>query len=155
MRISVEVGGIKETLAEFNRFDLEMTKAIKSALTRSANRIRKTARALAPMDPDHDEVHADRPNERLSMNLRQSIKLKYSNDRFSVSIYPRRYYAHWVEFGTEHSRAQPFLHPAYDREVGFYIKTVRKAIQKVMDKRNGVPPKVKRARGGKARGGAA
>lgn len=150
MRISVEVGGIRETLAEFSRFDLEMTKAIKRALTRSANKIRKTARLLAPSDPDHDKVHANRPNERLGMTLRQSIKLKYSNDRFTVSIYPRRYYAHWVEFGTEHSQAQPFLHPAYDQEVGNYIKTVRQAVQKVMAKRNGVPPKLKRSRGGAA-----
>lgn len=151
MRIAVEVGGVKEVLAEFSRFDLEMTKAIKRALSTSANRIRKTARILAPSDPDHAKVHANRKNERLDETLRQSIKLKYSNDRFSVSIYPRRYYAHWVEFGTEHSRAQPFLHPAYDQNVGLYIKTVKKAVQRVMNKRNGVTPRVRKPR---AKGGA-
>ena len=135
MRMSVRVDGVDRVLANFSLFDLEMTKEIRKGLSKSGTAIKKRAKIMAPKDPNHEKHHAARPNEKLAMTLSQSIKMKYSRDRLSIAIYPRRYYGHWVEFGTEHSKKQPFLHPAFEAEVNTYVRNIEKAVSKIIQRR--------------------
>ena len=91
MNITVTVEGVEQTLASFNRYDMETRNAIKEIVTRNAKAVRKTAKQRAPVGP--------------TGNFKRSISVKAVRDMdgLSKTVVPRQGKAphrHFVHDGT-------------------------------------------------------
>lgn len=127
-KISIKMEGLDEAIAAFNRFDRDSREAMRKAVKKSSNRLRKGIIARAPQGP--------------TGNLKKSIGTKYAKDGLSSQVGPRSgkggSHAHLVEFGhvvvmngkvMGHSPAKPFITPAAEDEKPKYLDDIRKGIK--------------------------
>lgn len=101
-------------------------RAGKKALRQGANVIMKEARWLAVAG------HPGFPN-RLTGRMAKSI---YTHDRgvvgdniiFSIDVKSLAWYARFVEFGTSHARAYPFMRPAAENKAGDAVQAIAEVL---------------------------
>jgi HK97 gp10 family phage protein len=114
-------------LAQFEEMLLAMgTKAARAAgrasLRQGANVITQESRRLATAG------HPAYPNKITG----RMVKAIYTHDRgivgdniiFSIDVRPSAFWARFVEFGTSHSRAYPFMRPAAETKAGEAVETL-------------------------------
>ena len=106
--------------------DKVMQEAIRNQMKKSGEQERDLAKEFAPIGE--------------TGVLRDSIVVEFSPD-FLVyevtsdpSLFPDRYYAPYVEFGTYLSPAQPFLRPAHDVMVPIVREDISKQIRASLDR---------------------
>ena len=58
--------------------------------------------------------------------LKRSIMLSFEDQGKTAVIEPKVHYAGYVEFGTRFMEAQPYLRPAYNRQVQIFKEDLRK-----------------------------
>lgn len=117
IRMSVNIVGMNEVIGRLNKLDVASRVAVRSEVTKSANRIRKAARQRVPIN---------------TKKLQQSIRARYSTDKLSAEIGPTIFYAHFVEFGTVDTPAKPFMHPSWEEERPKYMDAIKKAMRGAM-----------------------
>lgn len=93
--------------SEVNRLAADLTSAgplaqakAKQAIAKTAYDIEADAKAKAPVDTG---------------NLRNSIGTDITDGGYAAEIGPSASYGAYVEMGTRHMAAQPYLGPAFDR----------------------------------------
>jgi HK97 gp10 family phage protein len=93
----------------------EVNKAALAALQRSAMRIEKTAKTLCPYDTG---------------TLRRSIGVSepIAERGTAYLVGPHTSYDAYVEFGTRHMPAQPYLRPAYEAEIPMLKEAMHQAV---------------------------
>jgi len=99
-------------------------KVIRSATLSGAGIIRKEARSRVSVDDG---------------TLKKSIssKLKDKSDThvaYSVGPTNKAFYGTFIEFGTEHIRAKPFLRPAFDEKKGEAARKIEERLAKGIEK---------------------
>lgn len=102
--ITLQVHGTKELMADLRKAKVDVQNDARRVLREMADKIADDARGRVPVDTGL---------------LKNSIKLSVSKRQLEASVSAGgkvrgkdAYYAQFVEFGTKHSPAQPFLYPA-------------------------------------------
>lgn len=131
---SVTVTGLKELENGIRVLPESVTKALRQVAMITATRVMERAKPRTPYDPQHRDVK--RPH------LRDTYKIvpDDANKQFKVevggTVLPML--PVWLEFGTAHMTARPFLRPAADAEEQQYkqamINAAEAIVTKVLDK---------------------
>ncbi len=102
--ITLQVHGTKELMADLRKAKVDVQNDARRVLREMADKIADDARGRVPVDTGL---------------LKNSIKLSVSKRQLEASVSAGgkvrgkdAYYAQFVEFGTKHSPAQPFLYPS-------------------------------------------
>lgn len=102
--ISVRVEGMEEILRDLRKAQADVQQEAREVLKEQAKIIRDDARSRCPEDTG---------------TLKRSVRSSVSREKLDASVSAGgkvrgkdAYYAQFVEFGTKHSPAQPFLYPA-------------------------------------------
>lgn len=128
----LRVEGVSGMIANIYSAQEWLQRRIRWRTVNTAQRIKNRAKGLAPVDRGY---------------LRSSITYRVSDDELVFEVYcdPEVFaqiptgaeepYDVFVEFGTSTTRAQPFLYPAWEAEIGGYVdgigRDIRKAIQMI------------------------
>lgn len=121
MQIKVDIKGMGELVGKLNKMNQMAAVRVEEQVKKSAGKIRKSMKARVRIDTG---------------GLKKSIKAKYSKDKLSASIGPQgkgAWKAHFTEWGTVHSSAEPFATPAWEENKNDYIDGMKKALNKVVD----------------------
>jgi len=111
--LSAKMSGMERLTAQLNAYRTQAAAKIDEALAVSAEQIADDAKALAPVD---------------SGATRDSIEAaKDSYQRYKVAA--TLPYALFLEFGTVHMAAQPFLFPAYEKNRNVVLDNLKKALK--------------------------
>lgn len=116
----LKVHGLAELTRKIAEMSPEMEKQIQKQIVTSAGKVRKTARLRV---------------RKRTRKLEKAIRVKYEKGKLAASIGPRgknAWYAHFVEFGTEHSAAFPFMVPSWEEERPQYIADMTKLVRDVV-----------------------
>lgn len=62
-------------------------------------------------------------------NLRRSIGLEITDGGMTADVTPTAEYAAYVELGTRHMEAQPYLKPAFDEQKEKFKKDMKKLVE--------------------------
>jgi HK97 gp10 family phage protein len=102
--ITVRVEGMEEILRDLRKAKADVQGEARAVLKEQAKVIRDDARSRCPEDTG---------------TLKRSVRSSVSREKLDASVSAGgkvrgkdAYYAQFVEFGTKHSPAQPFLYPA-------------------------------------------
>ncbi len=94
--------------------------AVRDALEESANDVANTARALAPIDPRDPAPGA------LKASIRTHVRRREAEVTAGDEV---AYYARFVEHGTRHASAHPFLVPAAEMHREAVVRKMVAAIR--------------------------
>ena len=124
--ISVRVEGMEEILRDLRKAQADVQQEAREVLKDQAKVIRDDARSRCPEDTGT-----------LKKSVRSSVSRKGLNASVSAGGKVQgkdAYYAQFVEFGTKHSPAQPFLYPAgraHEKETEeMLVKVLTDAVRK-------------------------
>jgi HK97 gp10 family phage protein len=121
LQIKVDIKGMDELVGKLNKMNQMAAVRVEEQVTKSGGKIRKSGKARVAVD---------------SGELKKAIRMKRSKDRLSATIGPQgkgAWKAHFIEFGTVESSAQPFMTPAYEENKNDYIDGMKKALNKAVD----------------------
>lgn len=116
--ITLRVEGIPELREQFARLkDSTQRAVVRRALRAGVVPVKEEAERLAAYDPASDGPH-------LRDNL--LVRTRISSEEMSASLgFDRRvFHGQFVELGTQHMPAQPFLRPALDTKQGVAIEAI-------------------------------
>lgn len=115
MRVDVdlEMKGIEKAIKNIKGYEFRKVKSIRKSVAETAIKIETQATAAAPVDTG---------------NLKNSINTQYYQNGLTAEIGTPVEYGPYVEFGTRHMKAQPYLLPAYDRNVKSFKDEIKKII---------------------------
>lgn len=145
------ISGLKEVKAKLQQLPEEIgNKAVRTALRQASKLVRDAAynNALAVDDPTTGRRIADNVVLQYASKLFKRTNGNVVAYRIGVSTQrgriptpnrdtgPRGSTPHWhlVEFGTEHSRAQPFMRPALDNNLEMVTNTFVAKFSQQIDK---------------------
>lgn len=123
---SVRVSGVTGLIANIYAADREVTRAVQRATKRAADDVEALAKQLAPVDTGR---------------LKRSITKRVSPGGLTFEVFPDpavfagdnvQDYSPFVEFGTIHSPAQPFLFPAMEAIAPHYRRDVSDAVRRAL-----------------------
>ena len=112
-KVTLEVRGVKETLANINLANSRVRKAVQEQVGKSALNIQREAKKRCPVDTGA---------------LRNSITVDFYGE-MSAQIGPHMPYAPYVEFGTRKMPAKPYLFPAFEEERPKFEEELARAIK--------------------------
>ncbi|WP_193063468.1 HK97-gp10 family putative phage morphogenesis protein [Oceanobacillus oncorhynchi] len=113
----VEVEGLDKAIRKFARMPNVAKKDMQEAIKTNADKI----------EQDQKSTVAVR-----SSATHDSISTKLEDDGLTADIRPRGtegFRRHWIEFGTVHHPAQPFMIPSYEKNKNGYIQDVSKVLR--------------------------
>jgi len=119
--IKIDIKGMDELIGKVNRLNKLAEVRVADQVRKSANKIRKAAKVRVPVETGA---------------LKKSIRAKYSKDKLSAVIGPQGkvgWRAHFVEFGTTETQAQPYMVPAWEENRSDYIDGIKKALNQAVD----------------------
>ena len=61
--------------------------------------------------------------------LKRSITLNIEDNGMTARMAPHTDYAQYVEYGTRHQTAKPYIRPAYDKQIVPFRKEVKKIVE--------------------------
>lgn len=152
MDTSISVEGGKELIAALDRLEKNVAKkALRKGVTKGAQALAKDAKSRAPTRTKImkkaigskikvygsgivDAVVGPRRGFKKDKQTKKRVMTRFARivgkKKNGKVIYqnPTKY-THLVEFGTKHSRAQPFLRPALEAAKATFIPTVAKEVQ--------------------------
>ena len=111
--VTLEVKGVKETLAKIDLANAKVRKAVQEQIGKSALNIQFGAKKRCPVRTGA---------------LRNSITVDFYGV-MSAQIGPHMPYAPYVEYGTRKMRAQPYLFPAFEEERPSFEEGLAKVIK--------------------------
>jgi HK97 gp10 family phage protein len=114
---------------KLRRFPEELRADIRNAMVVSAAELRDEIRANAPRKTGALAEAADYTLSRDGL----SAKVGYSREAgFKRQFKRAGFKAHWLEFGTKHSAAQPFIRPAYRAKLKGILNRIDSAVRKTL-----------------------
>jgi HK97 gp10 family phage protein len=111
--MNVEMRGMEQTKRVLLMVPPETTKGVVREIRRSTLNVQTGAKKRAPVD---------------TARLRNSIATAYENNGLRGIVGTNVDYAPFVEWGTRRTRAQPFMHPAFEEEWPKFIARLRAAM---------------------------
>lgn len=117
---SATIKGLNEWNAWAKLTPEEIERRVDKELKRSGASVQGNAKQLAPVDTGKLRSSID-TEMKVSPNLRQ------------VFIFSSLYYAAYQEYGTIKNKAQPYLIPSFNQELGVYENNMRRALMKGLD----------------------
>ena len=115
MRMSMKIEGVRKVINDFNKFGREGKREVANITAANAKEIEAQAKRFAPVDTG---------------KLQQSITAeKITLLAWIIEAFES--YAVWVEFGTSKMSAQPFLRPAWKRQLRIYRRDLNKALERL------------------------
>lgn len=147
MNLLQNISGLKEIEEVLKKLPENMAKrATYGALRAGAAVIAKAARAKVKANPSIDSglleknitSRARRRSKKgsavVSVGIhRKAAQVVRKGRKKPVKVVPSRY-AHLVEFGTEHSPAEPFMRPALDEQVGVAAEKVKEGLARAVER---------------------
>ena len=113
--LSAKLSGMERLVAQLNAYRTQAAAKIDEALALSAEQIADDAKALAPV---------------ASGATRDSIEAaKNSYQRYKVAATSP--YALFLEFGTVHMAAQPFLFPSFEKNRNAVLNNLKQALKSI------------------------
>ena len=140
--IGIDPAEIREAVRRLNEIPGYIDKERKALLKYAAEPFLTGAKSKVPKSGKSHKRYKDGKvvAEYKPGNLRRSIKVLPLRKTKSVIIGPNLqksggagadgYYAHFVEFGTAHSPAQPYMRPAFDENKGNVLERLRLVLAK-------------------------
>ena len=132
---SAEIDG-NDLIKALRQFPKNIQKNVMVGATRAAaNVVRDRARELVPKNTGNLKksiVSIQRNGDKLKFN--QFSMAQSDQNKITFSVTPSKghpndgWYAHFVEFGTSHSSAKPFLRPAFDQSNNESLEASKKYI---------------------------
>lgn len=116
-KVTLEVRGVKETLANINLANSRVRKAVQEQIGKSALNIQFGAKKRCPVRTGA---------------LRNSITVDFYGI-MSAQIGPHMPYAPYVEYGTRKMRAQPYLFPAFEEERPKFEEGLARAVRGALE----------------------
>ncbi|MCS7124780.1 MAG: HK97 gp10 family phage protein [Candidatus Bathyarchaeota archaeon] len=116
VEIAITTEGVEGLQKALRSLDESMQRAVQEKLEKWAMEVREDAKALAP-------VRTGR--------LRGSIYAKTSG--WTVEVGATAEYAIYVEFGTRHMQAQPFIRPAFEEHLPMLETAILDALNKAKE----------------------
>jgi HK97 gp10 family phage protein len=113
MQTSAKIIGVPELVRKLAQISLEGKLKAQQAVERSALKIERDAKNAVPVDTGR---------------LRSSIRVEFSLSRLEANVLTDVNYAPFVEFGTAHAPAQPYLFPAAELARGEFERTVQQTL---------------------------
>ena len=112
--VVIHVDGVDAAIARLSRYEVVARAGVAEAQAKAANDTTTLAKRLCPVDTGR---------------LRSSIRPRLDAAKLDAEVYTDVYYAEYVEFGTVHMQAEPFLRPAWETIRPFYIRDVVAALR--------------------------
>ncbi|MBU3102570.1 HK97-gp10 family putative phage morphogenesis protein [Clostridium gasigenes] len=121
--MSIKITGMEKTLLDIKKYTLEQEELFKKAVDETAKEVKANAKSRVPVDTGQ---------------LKKDIKIKGKNKGLVKYVYAKgrkkpngKFFSpNFVESGTPHASAQPFLKPAGKKaESGFNNK-----VEKIVDR---------------------
>ena len=134
--------GLDKLQAKLKAHGAAVDKAISVEIRKGAIAIQTTARLLITNSPAGGNVywfgknrsiehHASAPGQPPATNtghLQTNIQTVIDPDDSRIAyVVSRAHYSFWLEYGTEHMKARPFMHPAYRQHRDEIVTRVRAA----------------------------
>lgn len=119
MQVNVSITGLQQVMDTFNLFQTEAAGAAAEAVLANLQAILADAQELCPVNTG---------------NLRDSLAIDFqpTSSGASGSVYTNVYYAEYVEFGTVHMAAEPFLTPAFEANSPMLMDDFEELIQELV-----------------------
>ena len=117
-RLAVSVTGIKALRRDFERLANKNRKAAQRLVAKNAIDIQRGAKR-------RDRVPVD------IGRLRSSIEVDIKPDKLNAEVGTNVEYAPFVEFGTRHMRAQPYLGPAFEDGVESFMRDLKRELSRI------------------------
>lgn len=125
--------GVAELRAAFQRFPAAVTTALQKVARDTALRVKAGARALVPVDSgitrDSIDVQPDPARKRYVVAVFNAPPHVRKGRKDRTAYLPNL--PLWIEFGTIHNPARPFLRPALEAEDGRYQADMQAAADRV------------------------
>ncbi len=120
MKMSLQIQGTNKVITDLKKFGRAGKRVAADVTQIHAFEIEAEAKRNAPVDTG---------------KMRQAIKAeKFKLLAWTVTAFES--YSVWVEFGTSKMSAQPFLYPAWRKQIKIYLKDLNTALQRVANKFN-------------------
>ncbi len=116
-----EVRGLQSLRSKLKRLGEAEADALNREIKRAVVNIEATAKGRAPVD-------TGRLRNSLAHEIRRKAKAGSADEGASAAVGTNVSYAPYVEFGTRHQRARPYLFPALEDERPKFIERLRRAI---------------------------
>lgn len=123
-----ELTGLRDLQRKLGKISHRLaTKATREAAEVGAEVVRVEAMGRAPVSARGSRGH---PAGHLASNIVRDTKV-VDGTRVEVAVGPSRsaFYGSFVELGTKHTAAQPFLRPAFDEKRNAAIKAARGVLE--------------------------
>ena len=138
---SVTTTGLREMRAASNRLPDELTAALRRVAQRTAQRVQAGARARVAVATGWTREHialrespadkafivsagTDRPRVGIAWHTRRSGRSH--TQRVTLNMLPS-----WLEYGTVHMTARPFMRPSTEAERASYVRDMRRETLRV------------------------
>ena len=129
MRIELKIKGVEKVVDNFKKFGREGKKVVALETAAAAFEIVAEAKRNAPVGtPESTGIKGY-----IGGSLKQSItpeKIK----PLAWIIEALESYASFVEFGTSKMSAQPFLYPAWKKQIKIYLRDLNKSLERLGNK---------------------
>lgn len=149
MKISAKIEGLRELDQALSELSNDLAgKALYAALNYASTPMLKTAKARAAIAKEPHEmeyqgqIHQVKPGLLKSAIRRKRVKARYYQQGAAVmiyvgrgtkqKIYPR--YWHFIEKGTSHAPATPFMRPAFDTHKDEAVERFKQKLGERIDK---------------------
>lgn len=114
-KAGADATGLKELAANIDRFDKEVTARLRAVAFRKSREVKEIARRLAPRDDSPPRGTHTEGNPHLA----DSIVIVEHADKKEFQVFPETPWLPnlglWIERGTVHESARPFMRPAGDQ----------------------------------------
>ncbi len=115
MRVTLQIVGVAKVVNNFKKFGREGKRVVNEETVKSVFKIVEDAKKNVPVDTG---------------KLKQSITPEKINPLAWI-IEAFESYASFVEFGTVKMSAQPFLYPAWRKQIKIYQRDLNKALERL------------------------
>ena len=105
----VRIEGVDEAIARLHAYEVRTRAGVAEAQAKAAVDTTTLAKRLCPVDTGR---------------LRSSIRPRLDAANLDAEVFTDVFYAEYVEYGTVHMAAEPFLRPAWNTIQPYYVADV-------------------------------
>lgn len=128
-----KVHGLEEVLKSMEQFTDEIKeKMVRSEMWKASEAIRDEAIRLAPEDEGRLKEFIGRISKKSPDGMQAIVKIglvELNKSHIKRGLSSDAYYGMFVELGTEHQPAQPFLRPAFDGKKEEYLARLTEGLR--------------------------
>lgn len=125
----IRITGDKELLKKLSK-NLDKT-LVKNAVKRNGSQLETKAKREAEKFKGHYEWVKGQGKQfvRPTGHLKDSINTELTDGGMTAEVAPHTEYAAYVEFGTRFMDAQPYLKPAFDKQIKEFRKDLERCVK--------------------------